>query len=613
MGKEPRVRLRKFPLPATQDPYSFHIKMAALRNKFKDLGVNTASLSSPRPSSTRRATRNSLGDRWFPTEETLLRAPRKPYGQGGWSCKLVKNKPRIRLSFSSVSRPRIPSLTLVRPKGGKRWAPLRKDSTSSTDMGYRSVSPDYSPKTPPPIEDDFFRSELKDMADVRMKSMGEWPKFEAREEKYRPPEYIEGEPVQGPQLLVDLEEEDPLEDGELEPTPPASPVSESEYAELPEGPAMKIKIETVTGGGLEMPLPPVPAKQEAPAPPLPPPDYPDRVAKAIQANKFEKDGIIPVWPLPIGESDPYQARALALQTKLFGPEPMSKEELKETSDLMSYNYARKIRKVLGDEIRSMEEIISQDPPSEVQIGVDQNTCILCYTSHFPKCDVAPRYGPMKLWRGMKAWPNKKACFVGTGMMANLPKDLEEEVLNLSLEGAENGGVSYDDMKAEFLSKGEMKSVTMFPLYRALIKRVNIVQDLDTRKLTPMFVEFYIPSVITEIIITERMVAFFATLKKAKESYNKGPIVAVLPPPRPQLGWSFSITKNRHLNLTRTFLAVADAMGMPAVPLLCVSIYSVEKGGYVEPEGAKTQALYSPLGLPSQEMYSRMAKSLRKYM
>ncbi len=95
-------------------------------------------------------------------------------------------------------------------------------------------------------------------------------------------------------------------------------------------------------------------KQEAPpAPPLPPPDYPDRVAKAIQANKFEKDGTIPVWPLPIGESDPYQARALALQTKLFGPEPMSKEELKETSDLMSFNYARKIRKVLGDEIRSM--------------------------------------------------------------------------------------------------------------------------------------------------------------------------------------------------------------------------------------------------------------------
>ncbi len=34
---------------------------------------------------------------------------------------------------------------------------------------------------------------------------------------------------------MDLEEEDPLEDGELEPTPPASPVSESEYAELPEG------------------------------------------------------------------------------------------------------------------------------------------------------------------------------------------------------------------------------------------------------------------------------------------------------------------------------------------------------------------------------------------
>jgi hypothetical protein len=59
--------------------------------------------------------------------------------------------------------------------------------------------------------------------------------------------------------------------------------------------------------------------------------------------------------------------------------------------------------------------------------------------------------------------------------------------------------------------------------------------------------------------------------------------------------------------------VADAMGMPAVPLLCVSIYSVEKGGYVEPEGAKTQALYSPLGQPSQEMYNRMARSLRKYM
>jgi hypothetical protein len=363
-----------------------------------------------------------------------------------------------------------------------------------------------------------------------------------------------------------------------------------------------------------MPLPPVPVKQEAPpAPPLPPPDYPDRVAKAIQVNKFEKNGMIPVWPLPIGESDPYQARALALQIKLFGTEPMTKEELGEASDLMSFNYARKMRKVLGDDVRSMEEIISQDPPSEVQIGVDQNTCILCYTSHFPKCDVAPRYGPMKLWRRMDAWPNKRACFVGTGMMANLPKDLEEEVLNLSLEGAENGGVSYDEMKAEFLSKGGMKSVTMSPFYKALIKRVNIVQGLDTRQLTPMFVEFYIPSVITETVITERIIAFFVTLRKAKESYNKGPVVAVLPPPRPQLGWSFQETKNRHLNLTRTFLAVADAMGMPAVPLLCVSIYSVEKRGYVEPEGAKTQALYSPLGQPSQEMYSRMARSLRKYM
>ena len=141
MGKEPRVRLRKFPLPATQDPYSFHIRMAVLRKKFQDFGLKTAPLSSPKPSSARRVTRNSLGDGWFPTEETLLRAPKKSHGQGVWTCKLVKNKPRVRLSFSSVSRPKIPSLTLVRPKGGKRWAPLRKDSTSSTDMGYRSIPP----------------------------------------------------------------------------------------------------------------------------------------------------------------------------------------------------------------------------------------------------------------------------------------------------------------------------------------------------------------------------------------------------------------------------------------------------------------------------------------
>jgi hypothetical protein len=199
------------------------------------------------------------------------------------------------------------------------------------------------------------------------------------------------------------------------------------------------------------------------------------------------------------------------------------------------------------------------------------------------------------------------------MLANLPKDLEENVLNLSLEGAENGGVSYDDMKAEFLRKSEMKSVTRSPFYKALIKRVDIVQRLDTRQLTPMFVEFYIPSVIIEPVITERIIAFLLTLRKAKESYNKGPIVAILPPPRPQLGWSFTETKNKHLNLTRTFLAVADALGVPAIPLLCVSIYSEEKGGYVEPEGAKSQALYSPSGQPSQEMYNRMARSLRKYM
>jgi hypothetical protein len=481
--------------------------------------------------------------------------------------------------------------------------------------GYRSNSPDYSPKTPPPVEDGFFRAELKDTADIRLRNMGVWPKSETREEKYRPPKYIEEEPLQGPQLLVDLEEEDPLEDGELEPTPPASPASEVEYAELPEGPAIKIKIETVTGGGPEMPLPPVPVKQEAPpAPPLPPPDYPDRVAKAIQANKFEKDGTIPVWPLPFGESDPYQARALALQTKLFSTtDLLTKEELEESGALMSHNYVRKYRKVFTDDLKSMEEIISQDPPSEVQTWVDQNTCILCYTSHFPKCDVAPRYGPMKLWRNMDAWPNKRACFVGTGMLANLPKDLEENVLNLSLKGAENGGIDYNEMKIEFHNKGEMKSVTQSPLYKALIKRVNIVQRLYTGQLTPLFVEFYIPSVITEPVIMERITGFLLVLRKAKESYNKGPIVAILPPPRPQLGWSFKETKNRHLNLTRTFLAVADAVGVPAIPLLCVSIYSEEKGGYVEPEGAKSQALYGPSGQPSQEMYSRMARSLRKYM
>ncbi len=168
MGKEPRVRLQKFPLPATQDPYSFHIRMAALRKKFQEFDLKTASYSSPRPSSARRATRNSLGDGWFSTEEALLKTPKKSNGRGGWTCKLVKNKPRIRLSFSSVSRPRIPSLTLVRSKGEKRCTPLRKDSVSSTDLGYRSNSPDYSPKTPPPIEDDFFRAELKDTADIRL-------------------------------------------------------------------------------------------------------------------------------------------------------------------------------------------------------------------------------------------------------------------------------------------------------------------------------------------------------------------------------------------------------------------------------------------------------------
>ena len=280
---------------------------------------------------------------------------------------------------------------------------------------------------------------------------------------------------------------------------------------------------------------------------------------------------------------------------------------------MSHNYVRKYRKVLCGDLGSMEEVISQDPPSEVQTWVDQNTCILCYTSHFPKCDVAPRFGPMKLWRSMDTWPNKRACFVGTGMLANLPRDLEENVLNLSLEGAENGGIDYSEMKAEFHNKGEMKSVTQSPLYRALIKRVDIVQRLYTRQLTQMFVEFYIPSVITESVITERITGFFLILRKAKESYNKGPIVAILPPPRPQLGWSFKETKDRHLNLTRTFLAVADAMGVPAIPLLCVSIFSEEKGGYVEPEGAKSQALYGPSGQPSQEMYSRMARCLRKYM
>jgi hypothetical protein len=53
MGKEPRVRLQKFPLPATQDPYSFHIRMAALRRKFQKFDLGTASYSSPKPSSDR--------------------------------------------------------------------------------------------------------------------------------------------------------------------------------------------------------------------------------------------------------------------------------------------------------------------------------------------------------------------------------------------------------------------------------------------------------------------------------------------------------------------------------------------------------------------------------
>jgi len=544
MGKEPRVRLRRFPLPASQDPYSFHIRMAALRKKFQEFDLGTTSYSSPKPTSTRRSTRNSLGDKWIPTEEVLLRAPKKSCKSRGWRCEIIKGKPRVRLSFSSVSRPRIPSLTLVRSGGGRRWATLRKDSVSSTDLGYRSNSPDYSPKTPPPIEDDFFRAEVKDTADICMRSMGIWPKCERREEKYKRPEYIEDQPFQGPELLVDLEEEDPLEEGELEPTPPASPASEEEYAELPEGPAIKIKIETVTGGGLEMPLPPIPVKQETPpAPPLPPPDYPERVAKAIQANKFEKDGIIPVWPLPISESDPYQARALALQIKLFSTtDSITNGELEEAKELMSHNYVRKYRKVLSEDIGSMEETISQDPPLEVQTGIDQNTCILCHTSHFLKCDTAPRFGPMKLWRRMTDWPSKRACFIGTGLMANLPKDLEEEVLNLSLEGAENGGLDYNEMKAEFHNRKEMKSVCQSPLYKALIKRVDVVQSLYTGRLTPMFVEFYVPSVITESVITERITGFMLIIQKAKESHNKGPIVAVLPPPRPS--WEGPSKKRR---------------------------------------------------------------------
>ncbi len=194
MGKEPRVRLRRFPLPASQDPYSFHIRMAALRKKFQDFSIENTSYSSPKPTSTRPLTRNSLGDQWIPTEETLLRAPKKVRSKGRWEFQVIKGKPRVRLSFSSVSRPRIPSLTLVRSKGGKGWTTLRKDSVSSADLGYRSDSPDYSPKTPPPIEDEFFRAEVKDTADIQMRDMGLWPKREKREEKYKRPEYVEDQP-----------------------------------------------------------------------------------------------------------------------------------------------------------------------------------------------------------------------------------------------------------------------------------------------------------------------------------------------------------------------------------------------------------------------------------
>ena len=137
--------------------------------------------------------------------------------------------------------------------------------------------------------------------------------------------------------------------------------------------------------------------------------------------------------------------------------------------------------------------------------------------------------------------------------------------------------------------------------------------METSGTFSVFIEFYIPSVITEQEITDRIVVYFYALQRAKASYFKGPLVAVLPPPRPQLGRSFRETKRRYQNLARTFLAVGDAMGVPAIPLQCMAIYSPEKNAFLIHQDSKEVALYGPGGQPSAELYRRMAERFKNYL
>jgi hypothetical protein len=220
MRKEARVGLRSFPLKTAQDPYTFRIKMAALKKNFTAFVIEKKSYKSPEPVKKGRTSRNSLGDRWFPSMESLLQAPKKK--RNVTSSK--EGRPRVRLSFSSTRLERVPTLRIIRKNGVYKVSPR-----DSLDLGYKSESPDYSPRFPTPIEDQHFREEVRRESDNFLNSLDTLPKMEELDIKTEVHEYVEEEEDRiYPELVID--EEDPLEEGELGPTPPASPISEFEYA-----------------------------------------------------------------------------------------------------------------------------------------------------------------------------------------------------------------------------------------------------------------------------------------------------------------------------------------------------------------------------------------------
>jgi hypothetical protein len=317
--------------------------------------------------------------------------------------------------------------------------------------------------------------------------------------------------------------------------------------------------------------------------------------------------------------DPYQARGIKLIQKKREGGLNTREEGQEIKHTRRYGISGLFREASIALLDLWEDCIFADPPEEIQGTRDSATCLECTVNHFPKCLGPHRYGPARGGqKQLRYLSNMKAIFIGTGMMTYLPSHLNREFANLSLDVYESGSLDTAELAGGphlFLS---IMGARKIPLYKAILKRIKMAKRLLVIHgvALPIFVEYYIPSVVTGSQI--RRIAIFIQIMKllqmtALNANMKITLIAVIPPPRPQVGREFKDMKNDHVKICKAMMAMGDAMGVPVAPLFCTYVHSERKGGYLGPPEHRGEAIYGPEGQPSAEMGRRMAMNLRYYL